>query len=744
MESRAFQADDLPDLREPVLKKLWPLCGLLAAVPPAPTLAQTDTLLPEISVSAEADPGELRRNAATAKIVFGREDIEALDAGSVGEVLRKLPGTGLFADMEGKRGRGKGPDKMMPLILVDGEPLPGGERNPMTALRLAPELVERIEVIRNGGAEYPSAGPGGIINLILRDVPPKPSGSVRGGLGQQDGGSVLRVDGQHGERDAGPAGFGWLLAGSAHGRPLTATRAETVQQFAAGARSAWTLENARESGREEGAMFTPRFTWNLAGGGQFILSPFLAANQERRDTLAQRLAYADPVAGTGLAAAGSHAERDSGRRESLRLMAEWRAMGRAAAPWTELSLRLMLQGEQEAKHKQRREFDAAGALTADRAEEERRAEREAGFAFKGKRLVGEAHVLGLGGEVKWKTADDDRLAVLNGASQALGANAGADQRERRAVFWAQDEWQLAEQHLLTAGLRTQWQRARVVDGLGAALERASHSVDPSLHYLWQPDPAWNLRTSVSRQRRAPGLKDISGVVRSASGINASSNPDKAGNPALSDIETLGFDAGIEHFLAERAGSMGLSTFCRRVEGQVQRLTLLEGGRWVERPYNVGTALMSGLVADAKLRLDALDLPQLTLRGNLAATRSRLLDTPPGLGAGEGPRRSWNLGADYEWREAGWSLGGNINGVAAIDRDNTARLRQTQGARQQIDLYARKRLDRQLALRLSLTNIGRPERRHEVEELDAAGSLARTEHEAETTAATIFFAIEGRW
>lgn len=739
MEDRTFAADDLPDLREPLLRFIVP-AGLVIAVSPAPTFAQGgEALLPELSVVAEADPAELRRNAAAAKIVFGREDIEAMDAASVGDLLRKLPGTGQIPDMEGKRGRGKSADKLMPLILVDGEPLPGGERNPATALRLAPELIDRIEVIRNGGAEYPAAGPGGIINLVLRDVPPRPSGSLRGGLGAQDGGLVARADGQYGER---AAGFGWLMAGAANSRPLAATRSEDIQTFTAGARSGWTLEHAVESGREHSASLSPRFTWT-GGGTQFILSPFLALNRQQRDTLTKKQAYAVPAAGTGLAPSGEDAERESGRRDSLRLIGEWRALGGAAAPWAELSLRLLLAGEQESKRQQRREFNAAGAQTASRDEDEQRREAEAGLVFKGKRLLGDSHVIGLGAELKWKSADDARAVLANGVAQALGGDAGARQTDRRAVLWAQDEWQLADAHLLTPGLRLQAQSATVADGLGAVSGRRTRSADPSLHYLFQPTPAWNLRASLARHDKAPGLKDLSSVLRTASGTNSSANPDKAGNPQLGPARTLGIEAGVEHFLDGRAGSIGLSVFQRRIEGQVQKLTRLEGARWVERPYNVGTAWLDGGMLDFKARLDALGMAALTLRGNYAVTHTRLTDSS-GFGAGEGPRTSWNLGAEYDWSEQRLSLGGHLSGSSAIDRENSTTLRQTQGARRQIDLYARKKLDRQLALRLSITNLTQPDRLHELLEVDSAGRPARLEHETESSATLVFLALEGKW
>ncbi len=715
--------------------------ALLVAVLPAPTFAQEATLLPEMTVSATADPLELRRNAAATKIVFGREDIEALDAASVGELLRKLPGTGLIPDMEGKRGRGKGADKLMPLILIDGEPLPGGERNPATALRLAPEMIERVEVIRNGGAEYPSAGPGGIVNLVLRDVPPKPTLNLRAGLGTQANEAVARFDGQYGERGAG---FGWLLSGSAHSRPLDGRRATEIQRFAAGARTAWSFEQARESGRENGAMFAPRFNWSLPGGAQFILSPFLAANEEARDATTRKLAYADPVAGTGLAVTGTDVDREQGDRGSARLIAEWRAMGRVAQPWSELSLRLLLQGEEENKRKDSRNLDAAGTQTGSRLERETRRENEFGLAFKGKRLLAESHLFGLGAELRLKTGDDRRAVNINGVAQPAGADSATRQHDRRAVLWAQDEWQLDEAHLITSGLRLQAQTSRVTDGLGATLERTTQSADPSLHYLWQPDPAWNLRASLARQEKAPGLKELAGVVRSASGINSSGNPDKGGNPQLRPETSVNLDAGVEYFLPDRAGNLGFSLFRRTADNHVQKLVQLEGARWVERPYNVGAAVLTGATLDFKARLDALDLPQLTLRGNLARVSTRIVEPVANLGAGEGPRTSLNLGFDYDIGARRLTLGGNFNATSAIDRESSVSVRRTQGARRQFDLYARQKLDKHLALRLSVSNVLRPDRLGAVEEYDGAGMLARREHDRETSSTLAMLSLEGRW
>lgn len=53
-----------------------------------------------------------RQNAATGKIIVSRKDLEKMDAATIGEILRKLPGVSLAAESEGgRRGSGRAPRK---------------------------------------------------------------------------------------------------------------------------------------------------------------------------------------------------------------------------------------------------------------------------------------------------------------------------------------------------------------------------------------------------------------------------------------------------------------------------------------------------------------------------------------------------------------------------------------------------------------------------------------------------------
>lgn len=713
-----------------------PLGLLLFAV--ACPLCAEDTVLAEISVRARATADETRRNASAGKIVFEREELEKLDAASIGDLLRKLPGTGAIPDPDSRRGRGKGRDKHMPEILVDGQPLPGGDRSPGTALRLPVELIERIEIIRNSTAEFKVGGPGGVINLVLRDVPPRSVRSFRAGAGVLDGEPIVRLEGQFGERDDD---FGYLLNGSLQSQPLVGKQQTEIQRFAGGVRNEWTHERISDSGRDNNLSLLPRFTWSFGDGAQFTLSPFINLTESCRNTRIERASYTDPLSGNGLAYAGSDHERESGRRGSGRLTAEWRQRALTGSEW---SVRASVQGEFEEKDKSVSKFDAGGAGTGRADEETRRNEREASLQLKGKHLVGDAHLLT--GAVEWreKRATDEQEKRNNGVVQAPGASGKADIADRKQVIWLQDEWQLTDSHVLTPGLRWEHQESQVTDGLGLTVSSDYSGLEPSLHVLWQVTAQWNLRASAALDGKPPGAKELSPVVRTASGANTAANPDKAGNPKLRVERQRSLEIGTEYFLAERAGSIGFSLFRREIANHVQKLVQLEGVNYVERPYNVGDAVLRGGLADFKWRLDSLGLPDLTLRGNAAYTETRLSNPVPGLGAGEGPRKSANLGFDYELPAWRLTFSGNYNYVGPLERDSSATVRQSQGVRRQLDLNALYRLDRQFSLRLSAYNVTRETRSASLQEFATNGDLSRLESDSEHGIASLFLALEAKW
>ena len=704
----------------------------------SPVALASEALLSEISVTAFREGGdEMRRNATTGKIVYDRDVLDLMESANLADLLRKLPGGGAYADTENRRGRGKSPDRNLPQILVDGQPLPGGERNPAAALRLPVELIERVEIIRNSTPEFPVAGPGGVINLVLRDVPPKAVGSLRAATGvNSEGDPLVRLEGQFGENDGA---FGYLLGGAFHSQPQTGSQTTDTRRYSGASLTDWTRELVAERGRENSLTLTPRFNWRLDGGGSFSLSSFLQLTENVRRTLIERQAY--DGTGSAWAYAGLDREREDGQRGSGRISGEWKLPQPGGA---ELLARLTVQSEFEDKDKFVRKFDANGLVSSTGEERTRRRESEWAALLKRRQAFGDNHLVTAAAEWRMKESDDRQKKRTDGVKTGRSAGSQSDVSEQRGAFWVQDEWQLDDVHALTPGLRWNVASSRLVDGLGEKSENEFHSLDPSLHYLWQVSPHWNLRGSIARNSKAPGVREMSPMVRTSSGTNSSSSPDRAGNPNLRAERDVSVELGVEHFLPERAGTFGLSFFYRRVRDQIQKLVQEESGRWIERPYNVGDAEVRGSQFDYKWRSDPSAWGTLSLRGNLAYTDTRLIDPVEGLGGGQGPRKSGNLGIDYELPSWRMTLGGNYSYIGALDRESSANVSQTQGARRQLDLYALHRLDRQFGLRFSVQNATREKRTGDVREYDAAGNLVRSERDYETSTATFMVALEGKW
>ena len=700
-----------------------PLQGFAQTTPEPPATLGT------VQVTAPTyDAVEARQESSSAKIIVNREDLEKLDAATIGEILRQLPGVSLAADSGGRRGRDTTVDRLEPRIVVDGEALPGGNR---MAMRLPVELIERIEIIKNSTAEFPS-GAGGTINLILRDVPPTKTGTFRLGIINNDDAFGARIGGVYGARE-GETGILWM--GFATSRPLSGERTTSTQTFSGGARNDWDIESDSESGRENSLYLAPRFSRDLGAGTRLTISPFLTFNDRNRVTHTQRQTYTDPLNGTGLTADGREREQEQTQRLNGRLAAEWKRRHPGSG---ETSARVSLQSENERRTNDLNSVDVNGVEKDTRT---RTTSDGLEFSLTAKRSLPLAltHLVTFGLEARHKNVEDRKRQTRDGTAVDLKREAGAESQEQLFALWAQDEWQLSERHLLTPGLRLQTTRSQVTDALDATVKNSHLAWLPSLHYLWQFNPSWNIRSSVAITDKPPGVRDLSPVVVTTSGTNSLSNPDRAGNPMLAPERTATLQLGVEHFLPQKRGSAGLNLFVRQIDDKVQRVSQLETGRYVERPTNVGQAQETSVVVDFKTKLAS--LPALSLRGNASTSRLTLEDGALSSRQ-ESPRHSGNLGFDYD--HAAWklTLGGNLSLSSSFSRDVNNSVQQTQRARQQLDLYAIKKLDRKLSLRLTVDNVTRADQGNDTIDL-SGGSLASLEADRSRGVRGVFLSLEGK-
>ena len=156
-----------------------------------------------VEIIGSSDPNAERRRSTASKIIIGRDEIERMGDSTLGEVLKRLPGV----TSGGPPGRG-GPPRMRGMgggytaILIDGQRMPPG----FSLDSIAPEQIERIEILRTPTAEMTARGVAGIINVVMREDFRRKANEFRFGGGLEDGrrpsgGGRCNSSGRH----AGPA-----------------------------------------------------------------------------------------------------------------------------------------------------------------------------------------------------------------------------------------------------------------------------------------------------------------------------------------------------------------------------------------------------------------------------------------------------------------------------------------------------------------------------------------------------------
>ena len=117
---------------------------------------------------------EDRFNSTASTVTVNRQDIEAMGANTIADILRQLPGVQVTTNGNGGleiRMRGMGAESTR--ILVDGAAVNSSRQNVQLPFdELPADMIERIEVVRAPTAEFEGAA-GGTINVVMRGAQAK-------------------------------------------------------------------------------------------------------------------------------------------------------------------------------------------------------------------------------------------------------------------------------------------------------------------------------------------------------------------------------------------------------------------------------------------------------------------------------------------------------------------------------------------------------------------------------------------
>ncbi|QYF95085.1 TonB-dependent receptor [Massilia sp. PAMC28688] len=663
---------------------------------PAPAVPKAGEKLQQVTVSGER-PNEIqtRRHATAAKMIFGREELDRNGDSNVGEILKRLPGV----TMGGPPGRGgrSGGARMRGLgngytqMLVNGERPPAG----FSIESLAPDQVERIEIMRGPVAEHSTQAIAGTINIVLRegyqqkDIQLKLADSIEDGLHSPN--VSLSMPGKRGK-------LTWLLTGSAslnRGRDMS--EALYTDYDGQGVLLREQTIAGRDSRTTRSLHLMPRMTYRFDNGDTLNFQPMLVSNRSQGDSnsvLTQRLPV--PTTTPGLFSTPEYAVslgQSTTNGTFMRAFGNWlHRMPEGAR----LDVKFGFGGGRSRSETQRTEYSATGAQTALLLDSDRA--RQNGISYGGKytKSLAKGHLLAAGWDLEATRRTQSTVALVNGAAQFGASGDSFEADSRRAAMFIQDEWDITPKWGVYLGLR--WEGIRTnADNANRHTESSTSVWSPVLHSVWRLPGSEKdqIRASYTQSYRAPPLNDlIAAPVFSRQ--NSATRPDRIGNPDLKPELAQGLDLAYEHYIGKN-GIVSASGFVRQIDNLMRRelSTYTDAGgvqRFLSSPSNIGSARTSGIELEAKLQLADLmrgapNVPNMDLRANYSRFWSSVDGIPgPDNRLEQQAPYTANLGADYRFKKMPLTLGGSMNWTPATVVQTSLTERTSAGLKRQLDAY----------------------------------------------------------
>jgi outer membrane receptor for ferrienterochelin and colicins len=665
------------------------------------SLSEDQPALKEITVTGKGTDVEERRDSMSQKVILNRKDIENLSVITIGEVLGKLPGVELTNGSMGHRARGMSRDSVQ--VLIDGERSAGGGSMIGVVGRLPSGDLERIEILRGSSAEYGGAA-SVTVNLVMKKALPKSSTEVRVGLGARGSESYTQLAVTN---SGGEGGFAWTL-------PLGLIWNNSPISNSADKQDNTSQTFESESGTRKMAhhTFTPRMTWK-DGSDSLTVSPMYFFNPQDSNS---------ETTLSGSAIPASNGVRVTSTNSMVR-MARVRVEGEKHVGDTKLTSRVSANNRNSTTDTSR-----TGLTNSNEHNESR--EKEYNFAFRLDKPLGSEHLVAVGLE---------HINLLRTQDQNLsGSVASYDAHERQSIVWVQDDWMVQAKTTLTYGLR----------GESVALSSTSVSqkrgqLMPSLAVRWEPVDKWVVRSSLGAGLKMPKLDEISNAA-TPSVLNSPVDADKRGNPNLLPERSVNYEAVLERYLDADAGVMGANLYVRSTQNFTERRVQQEGVRWVDRPYNEGSALHWGFELDGKVRTDSLGWKGATLKSHLTLPHAKVNDERLGITrmARDTPKYVLSGGLDGSLPKLQSSYGISLQLSGRSETDIPGEQLAAAKARTTLDAFWLYKLNEQFKLRLSGQNLLAADYVRETR-FTSAGNTWQM-RSVEGGYRTLMATLEGRW
>lgn len=651
---------------------------------------------------------QLQRETTTS-VVIDHADLVRQGDQTLADVLKRLPGISI-AGAPGQggaiqmRGLGNGYTQ----IMLNGEPVAAG----FSLDSIAPEAIERIEILRSATAEFSNQAVAGAINIILKKTVTRAQRSLSASLARKSGVDTPTLTAQIADQDGGYSySLGATLTRQRTEKPYTDWEEQTSPS---GVPTLLRRTAQIESGRTDALTLTPRLNWRLDSGDTLSWDSFAYLRRVKNSNTADETALIG--------------ENSQYPRNLSDFVANF-AMLRSDLHWTHLfedGARLEMKlGAGTNRRSGTFDFhgmDLDGQPLGRHHVDSGPSENTVTSTGTYRHPIGQEHAIALGWDASHAVRSENRDETIYAADGTLTSGSNADYRANvnRLALFAQDEWQVTKQYSLYLGLRHE--RLDTASHASAAnapdaLNTSSAVWSPSLQARYELVNKDVLRLAISRTYKAPPLVKLVPRRYTNDNNNNPTNPDEEGNPNLRPELAWGMDAAYEHYLG--GALVSVSAYMRRIRDVTLNRLFEQDGEWVIAPFNDGNASVRGVELEAKLPLTkALDL-----RANLSRNWSRLDQVPgPDNRLESQTPGTANVGLDYRW--SALTLGGNFNYQAGGPTRQSAQLLTSVSAKRELDVYALWKMDARSQWRLSASNLLRRQAEETSNYTDSDGLLRR--------------------
>jgi iron complex outermembrane receptor protein len=638
---------------------------------------------------------ERKENSIAKRIIKGEELTQYGDMNAL-EMLKRTPGV-TVPQGKGKKGSpGKGYTK----VLIDGEEVLATKRgNPLE--QVSPDMIERIEVMTNGSAEYTAESMGGIVNIVLKKPVSEGKTITKLTAGAYGGEPMTSVFAQQ-EGKKGKLSY-----------LFNTTLSDNSQDDSASTHTDSYDEYTDDELRYRSISLNTKLIYTPSSSDKYMFDGALNRSDYRKKSVENRYGGVNET---------NHQIDD----------------GDALMLWAKLSGIHNLSGTEMIDWKLKyHENDSEGLTRSDNTITLSEQNDEGSFRVFGaegsySKALNE-HFIKTGVEIKRLNQRDDVVAYLNGV---INSDDHQRLRENKGAVYIQDEMSIGENIILTPGLRYE-RSVREFD--------QSVSIDyfaPSLHALYKLSENDNLRASIAKTVKLPRLSELSASVDSSLEQNDLNHPDITGNPNLKEEKALSYEVRYEHFFEDK-GIVSLGGFYRMIDDKIEKLTTWDGTRYVERPENAGEGKLWSLELEFKKSLDAY-VSGLGVFSNATFQDSSLKTNGISRTIKGTNDYLYNIGIDHQLESYRLTYGAAYRYVSGYDDPlDESGVAESQKGYGTLDFYVRKRLNRTYKLGLNLKNITQ-ESITTTAKRYSSGVLSETQIDNENTRFHFLITLEGRW